>query len=68
MTKQHEAYLLVSGHSDDRGGGNDGGRGSSGSGDSGDNPRKKRLAGTYMLNIIYIVAHPVYPNKLFSVK
>lgn len=90
MTKQHEVYLLVGGHSDGRGGGSGGGLGSSvsrGSGDWLDDsaskvlalqtqdlsqiPRihiKKRLAGTYMLNMIYIVAHPVYPKKLFSVK
>lgn len=30
MTKQHEVYLLVGGHSDGRGGGSSGGRGSSG--------------------------------------
>lgn len=85
MTKQHEVYLLVGGHSDGGGGGSGGGCGSSGSRDWLDgsvsfsfanprpesdpqNPRKKRLAGTYMLNMIYTVAYPVYPKKLFSVK
>lgn len=46
MTKQHEAYLLVGGHSDGRGDGSGGGLGSSGSrgGDWLDDSARKVLA------------------------